>query len=511
MVVRGLILTIAASGVLLGQDWSGAEIVWQTDTTDKPHMANPLLVSDRNGTPWILWMRWYIPNPDSTMVQETSCWNGTHWTEPKRLPDTIKVRGSYWDAVFDDSGRLFLIYNINPLGNLWDVQSVRYNPSTGQWEPPVQVNDPDTISLDDGYPRIDVGGGNIWAVWNDSRDNSVIYNVKASKWDDTLHLWSSEITVNPDTGSINRIDWFPDVAVDRAGTPHVVWTHHTTDIPGVLLYSRYENNQWSPPETLSDSLIVYGPYGGTKPRLEDDSIGNLHCVFIGARPGDTVVGLYYCQYTPSGGWSEPVRTDTWAAAGQPIWDKALAVAGPDDIWVAYDRGGGSNWMIFAQHFDGQQWAPEVRIDDKITYRGGFPVLTLDRNCYPFVAWSADSSVTGHESQIWFNRYKEIGGIVEPLSFISSKPMTQLVACMVGVRLVEFRYETFTSGSIRLEVFDKLGRRVWSIYEEKLPSRYHTTKWNGICFNGCPAPAGVYFCRLITAEKEERCSFVLLSE
>lgn len=69
---------------------------------------------------------------------------------------------------------------------------------------------------------------------------------------------------------------------------------------------------------------------------------------------------------------------------QPIWDKDLAVNGPDDISVAFDRGGGSNWMIFAQHYDGQRWTPEIRIDDGKTRGGEFPKLTLNGSGSPFV-------------------------------------------------------------------------------------------------------------------------------
>jgi hypothetical protein len=399
-------LILALTAIVHGQQWQGAKVICKADTMNRPYMTSVMLTSDTADMPWIFWQRFNVDNPDSTMLWEMTHWNGRKWVEPQQLPDTIRQEGSYWDGVFAPDGRLWLVYPMRPLGNYVDIQSVRYDPSTGQWELPTQVNAPDTNSLDDFYPRIDIGGGQVWAVWFNEVGSRAICDIKASHWDEGAHSWGPELTVNPDTSGINRMEWFPDVAVDREGIPHVVWTCSRPSVSTPLLYSRYENGQWTAPESISNQNAG-GPYGGTRPRLVDDADGNLHCVFIGAEPGDTVVGLYYCRR--SGGiWSKPVRTDTWATTGAPIWDKDLAVASPDNIWVTFDRGDGSDWMVFAQHFDGHLWSPEERIDDGRTFQGGFPKITLDADGRPFVAWSADSSTRTSYAQVWYNRYAVVG-------------------------------------------------------------------------------------------------------
>jgi hypothetical protein len=413
---RVLTAILALVVMVFGSPWQGAKMVWQTDTTDRPCMDNGLLTSDAGGWPWLLWARFNVHNPDSTRLLEISRWNGSHWVEPERLPDTIKYDGGYCDGVFVPNSKLWFIYPMRPSGNYSDIWSAQYDPGTALWDLPTQVNAPDTNSLDDFYPRIDIGGGQVWAVWFNEVGSRAICDIKASHWNDSTLSWGPEMTVNPDTGGINRMEWFPDVAVDDGGTPYVVWTCSRPDENTSLLCSSYDNGHWTAPESVCnpDSVIVSGPYGGTRPRLVDDIEGNLHLAVLGARPGDTVVGLYYsCRAAGKWSWSEPVRTDTWSTTGNPIWDKDLAVGGPDNIWVAFDRGGGRDWMVFAQHFDGQSWTPEQRIDDGMTYEGGFPEIALDGDGLPFVAWSADSSETMYKNQIWYNRYSLSGQAEQP--------------------------------------------------------------------------------------------------
>ena len=418
---RASIAILALVVMAFGSPWLGAKMVWESDTNDRPFANHLMLTSDSSGAPWGLWDRWDVHDP-STMLRELSHWDGHRWTKPQRLPDTIKHNSSYWDGVFAPDGRLWLVYPTQT-GDYCDIWSAQYDPGTGIWDVPIQVNAPDTNLLDDFYPRIDIGGGQIWAVWFNEIGSRAVCDIEASHWNDSTLSWGPEMTVNPDTSGINRVEWFPDVAVDEGGTPHVVWTYGRPDQNDALLYSRYESGCWTVPESICnpDSVIVYGPYGGTRPRLVDDIEGNLHLAVLGARPGDTVVGLYYFRRA-AGKWSEPVRTDTWSSTGKPIWDKDLALAGPEDIWVTFDRGNGNNWMVFAQHFDGHVWTPEQRIDDGMTYEGGFPKIALGGDGLPFVAWSADSSGTGYKNQIWYNTLSVSGQAEQPGGLFTTREL-----------------------------------------------------------------------------------------
>lgn len=184
------------TSIATGQGWVGAKLVWPPDST-APHMDDLLPVSDNNGNPWLLWK--------CQMARELSRWEGSRWGEAQSVPDTINPSGSYWNAIFDDSNRLFLIYPMRPYGNLCDIHSVRYNPATGEWGLPVQVNAPETTSLDDYSPRIDEGGGQVWATWFNETENRCISDIKASQWNEAEHCWGPELTVNQDTGGINRM------------------------------------------------------------------------------------------------------------------------------------------------------------------------------------------------------------------------------------------------------------------------------------------------------------------
>jgi hypothetical protein len=204
---RILTAILALVVMVFGSPWQGAKMVWESDTTDRPYANDLMLTSDSSGAPWVLWDRFRVRTPDSTMIHELSHWDGRGWAFPERLPDTIKHNSSYWDGVFAPDGRLWLVYPTHDTSNHCDIWSAQYNPRTGIWNAPIQVNAPDTNLLDDFYPRIDVGGGQIWAVWFNEIGSRAVCDIKASHWSDSTLLWGPEMTVNPDTSGINRMEW----------------------------------------------------------------------------------------------------------------------------------------------------------------------------------------------------------------------------------------------------------------------------------------------------------------
>ncbi|MEO7868964.1 MAG: FlgD immunoglobulin-like domain containing protein, partial [Candidatus Eisenbacteria bacterium] len=53
-----------------------------------------------------------------------------------------------------------------------------------------------------------------------------------------------------------------------------------------------------------------------------------------------------------------------------------------------------------------------------------------------------------------------------------------------------------AGSVRLEIYDLSGRRVWML-EGVMPAGTHAQTWNGRASDGGPVGGGLYFVRLVT--------------
>lgn len=63
----------------------------------------------------------------------------------------------------------------------------------------------------------------------------------------------------------------------------------------------------------------------------------------------------------------------------------------------------------------------------------------------------------------------------------------------------FRFTTARDGTADVEVLDVLGRRVRALHAGFLAAGKHESAWDGRDEDGRPAPAGVYLCRLRTAD------------
>jgi hypothetical protein len=57
---------------------------------------------------------------------------------------------------------------------------------------------------------------------------------------------------------------------------------------------------------------------------------------------------------------------------------------------------------------------------------------------------------------------------------------------------EIQFGLPSAGTVQLQVFDVLGRRVRTLLNGCLPGGWHATTWNGLDYDGNPVPSGVYY-------------------
>ncbi len=470
--------------------WQGARVIEGSFPGGSEGYA---IATDHSGYPWVIWHR-----GDFKFTK----WNGTDWEEPRRAPDTISAIGSYIDFIFDQDNKLFLIYPTQDFQNHCDIFSAIYDPVSDTWGPPLQVNDPDTTILDEFYPRIAVSSGNeIWATWCDEKwdSDSVRSNIMASHWNRELHNWESEMTINQESIPIqNRLDWFQDLAIDNNGIPHTVWTQyiHIPPYRDKLRYSKYQNSSWTEPIYITnpDSVVPTGPYGGVRPKLVVDNQNILHCIFPGYRPDSSLVKVRV-YYTENSGneWKIPVAFDTFSSPNDAVCECDIAIDRPDKIWVTWGRW--SSRQIFASHFDGTNWSPDERIDDGITYQGGFPKIALDGTGNPFVIWAADTTRSGDGYAVYYNRY--ISSAIE-----EEKEKVPNFRFISSFNRIEIKYTLPHKDHIKVKVYDINGRIVGNLLNELQEAGDHTLTWNK------RIPQGVFFIHLETSNQTYRAKTVI---
>ena len=193
------------------------------------------------------------------------------------------------------------------------------------------------------------------------------------------------------------------------------------------------------------------------------------------------------------------------------WYSDIAADRPDNVWVVWDRQGegSDDFRVYASRRDSNGWSPEERLDNDISRYDGYPHVALDTCGCPWVVW--DAMPKGNGFDIFYNRYFVPNAAREPRQASPVAGKYGLIARLASARRVSFCYNLTLPGRVRLDVFDKTGRQVWSATESWRGPGQYATDWTGRCTSGKPASAGTYFCRLVAAGSEETCSFVLLDD
>ncbi|MCX6841346.1 MAG: hypothetical protein NTX53_03550 [candidate division WOR-3 bacterium] len=425
---------------------------------------------------------------------------GDRWDEDRGMVANGPVEWMVGPASidFDPEGRAWVPLLIQYEDNTMDVACVRW--ADGAWSPMgVQVNMPDSTDLD-FYPTIRCGGGQVWCVWYGGTYQTSTETVYASRWDSIAGVWGPEMRVSPPDGNSH---WFANVAVDAHGTPHVVWIAAQLQ---AVYYSYYDGNQWVGPIAVNDTAVVKVANWG-KPRIVIDRTGIMHVSFTGVRVGAMHRDIFYTRNDGSG-WS-PCQMVTRDSLYDE-WYSDIAADGPDNVWIVWDRQGEGpdQFRVYASHFDGHLWAPEERLDDdSSSYNDLFPWVCLDPAGYPWVTWHA-TAYDATNSDIFYNHY-DAAGVEESVSQASAARTLSLAVPSPCVQPVTIRYALPVTGNVSLEFYDRIGRKLGTLDEERQAAGPHTAQWPiGNGDGGSIAP-GIYFCRLKAAGVEETCSFVLL--
>jgi hypothetical protein len=184
--------------------------------------------------------------------------------------------------------------------------------------------------------------------------------------------WSTPVMISTNTIS----SWFPDVAVDAWGQPHVVWNSGRPAEPvrmDLLMYSTLADEAWLEPNDIA--LTAYGGYT-VRPAVAVDSAGTLHVTFRGE------VTVYYTRAPVAEAWSASAWTPRRGLSGAgngTAYYSDVAADEQGDIHVVWNEGVyagvGERWLWFGTPrggalYDGHEWRlqePEAGLGNREVY------------------------------------------------------------------------------------------------------------------------------------------------
>ncbi|MEO0068063.1 MAG: hypothetical protein ABIK23_02885 [candidate division WOR-3 bacterium] len=489
--VQGVLIPLLLTNIAAGRGWVGQGRVHRSngDSAD----ISQFMAVDNSGYPWVCWMRSY--QQDSTA--RWTRWLGDRWDEDQGMvPNPPSAAFVYpHSIVLTDSRYGWVGLGIQYEDNTTDMFSTRWNGSA--WEPPIQINQPDSTEQDFG-PAIAFGGSKLWSVWfGGPTPYPPLYKIYASRWNEELGQWEPEMEVS------EQGNWFPDVAVDTLGRPHIVWCSVSKY---AVYYSYFDGDSWSHPVIIHDTTRLTASPRAC-PRIEIDREGMLHTCFTGAYRGASHRDIFYTRNDGSG-WDTCQLVTRDAVYDE--WYSDIAADRPDNVWVVWDRQGEGpdRFRVYASRYDGEEWSPEERLDDDTTsYYDGSPAVVVDSVGNPWVVWNGISYSNGH-FDVFYNCYNGLG-IAEITPLVSSKLDLSFKVHSPSDRRIIIQYVLPASGYVVIDIYDKLGRWVSrSRWETQYSGKHLEVLDLGRNGKGMIAP-GLYFCRIRALGVEEMSSFVLI--
>jgi hypothetical protein len=172
---------------------------------------------------------------------------------------------------------------------------------------------------------------------------------------------------------------------------------------GDIFYSTLRGDVWSVPAQVN--LPDTSGDDDLDTDIAIDSSGTLYLVWAGNSASNRYHYDIFLSQNSGSGWSPELRVNQVDAYAN--YRPRIAVSGPDNIWIAWDKGF-SFWdhQIRVVHFDGQAWGREEVISDStLSYCSLCDGIALDREGKPWVVWDGGNlSTTWH---VWSNRFRPL--------------------------------------------------------------------------------------------------------
>lgn len=280
----------------------------QQISNNHSYAGSPALAAEGDGVAHVVWIADRgAGNYDVLYAQRTSDGN---WSAPQNISNSPAA--SYGPVIILGGSETVHVFWLEG-GPCSNTIYHTYKVGDGPWSNPQDISHSSRGAA--GF-QIAIGAeGTLHVAWEDNPCNygepaEVFYAQRTS--DGT---WSSPQNVS------NNATWShaPRIAIDTAGTVHLVW-RDTGGLGQAVDYAwRQSNGSWSTPTVVFSTASVWEI---SNPDLAADEGGSLHLV-VAQRPSDLVdqVELEYLYKPLLGPWSGPV-----AVARQIGWIEGLEIA-----------------------------------------------------------------------------------------------------------------------------------------------------------------------------------------
>lgn len=276
------------------------------------------------------------------------------------------------------------------------------------WSLPEVVND-DGRGVIQFDPAIFVDGdGALHAAWLDFRDGAGTFGLYYARRLAGGAGWQANLRVSDLIGPVCRDD--PDVAVDRAGNVHVVWSDYRRVDPDIFMSTLPAGaTAWGEPRRVNDDGTTTTQWS---PALAADPRGGVFVAWSDYRSGDGAI--YVARRAADGTWapSAPVDANPGGSQDRP----AIAVAPSGDVFVAWADQRADAGDIYAARLPpgppaspgSPAWDAPVRLNrDAGAARQAAPAIGIDHDGAVTVAWHDARDGAGH---VWAARVApEAGG------------------------------------------------------------------------------------------------------
>lgn len=292
----------------------------------------------------------------------------------------------------------------------------------------VQVNATETTPATQRRPRTVASGGKLFVVWDDDRGG--FENVYLARSNDHGASFSGDVKVS-DNPAGTVVELFPHLAVaPEQGLLYVTWQEFASgrnDDAGRIMLARFDlDGTKLGPDVRVDS--GGDGYGKWQPQVAVDKAGDPVVVWVDERDGGPegvqFEHLYFAHSDDLGstfptnyrlddvGARKNVTTDPLSASLDNRWRPSVAIRGKR-LFAAWADFRNYNWDIFFTRVSVRQKRPgrNVRVDDYPLYErlNTEPTLALNQKTgVPSVAWT-DIRARQADSNIFLADAKNRGG------------------------------------------------------------------------------------------------------
>jgi hypothetical protein len=225
------------------------------------------LLADSSGGLHSLWMQPFVTAGESSQPPSStdryaiyySGWDGTAWSEPVAIMQSVQGRAGHMSAVMSPDGKLLITWQGDQTGEIyfsWANAARAY--ISAEWAAPVSI--PVLVNMS-RFPEI--------AVWQDVI--YVLYSVPINEMRgvyltrsvDGGQKWSQPFQVFDAQSASWEMVGDPSLAVSPDGQLHALWVRES--LPGTrgslgLYYARSDDDgeSWSEVETVSEAGVLWG-------------------------------------------------------------------------------------------------------------------------------------------------------------------------------------------------------------------------------------------------------------